>query len=275
MKGIVGLLSVAFVLGCSSSASAVSLEITGQYTGTINGSPVDATAMGHLDTTGNSLNRVEVKFNSIPSSISPYIAGNSWNSSYHGAAFLPKGGAVNLFDISGGNYVASRTVRYTPIAGYESLASDEIVLIANVSTDLISETINATQTVSGKYTGPTDLIGVKDYQMLWEQIDPTTIEMTSVVMIERANGGFLEAHITSVYTGLLAPMPTEFQTGTYRFSNQSFNNSTMSFDWDGIVTPVPEPLTILGAATATGFGAFFKHKRKLSESSDNENTKDS
>jgi hypothetical protein len=39
------------------------------------------------------------------------------------------------------------------------------------------------------------------------------------------------------------------------------------------VSSVPEPLTILGAATATGFGAFFKRKRKLSESSENENTK--
>jgi hypothetical protein len=38
---------------------------------------------------------------------------------------------------------------------------------------------------------------------------------------------------------------------------------------------VPEPLTILGAATATGFGAFFKRKRKLSESSEKDNTKTS
>ena len=38
---------------------------------------------------------------------------------------------------------------------------------------------------------------------------------------------------------------------------------------------VPEPLTILGATTAVGFGAFFKRKRKLSESLENENTKDS
>ncbi|MFM7439582.1 MAG: PEP-CTERM sorting domain-containing protein [Snowella sp.] len=38
---------------------------------------------------------------------------------------------------------------------------------------------------------------------------------------------------------------------------------------------VPEPLTILGATTAVGFGAFFKRKRKLSESSEKDNTKDS
>jgi hypothetical protein len=42
-----------------------------------------------------------------------------------------------------------------------------------------------------------------------------------------------------------------------------------------VAVKLPEPLTILGAATATGFGAFFKHKRKLSESSEEDNTKDS
>jgi hypothetical protein len=34
--------------------------------------------------------------------------------------------------------------------------------------------------------------------------------------------------------------------------------------------PVPEPLTILGSATALGFGAFFKRKLKSSESSEKE-----
>jgi hypothetical protein len=34
--------------------------------------------------------------------------------------------------------------------------------------------------------------------------------------------------------------------------------------------PVPEPLTILGTATALGFGAFFKRKLKSSESSEKE-----
>ena len=263
MNRIIGLLSVVFVLGFPSSALAVLLEITGQYTGMVNGSPIDATATGHLDTTGNSLNRLEVEFNSIPSSIHPFIAGNSWNSSYHGAAVLPKGGAVNLFDISGGNYIAGRTVRYEPIAGYESLADDELVLIANVSTDLVAGTINATQEVSGTYSGPIDLIGIKDYQMLWTQIDPTTIEITSVAMIERANGEFLEAHITSVYTGLLDQMPTKLQTGMYRFSNQSFDNNIMSFDWDGMVAPVPEPSSTLSLLALGTLGAASTLKRKL------------
>ena len=40
-----------------------------------------------------------------------------------------------------------------------------------------------------------------------------------------------------------------------------------------VAVKLPEPLTILGAATATGFGAFFKRKQKLSESSEKDKIK--
>jgi hypothetical protein len=51
------------------------------------------------------------------------------------------------------------------------------------------------------------------------------------------------------------------------FENQDTPfGSTVSNSLD--VQCVPEPLTILGSATAAGFGAFFKRKRKLSEFSE-------
>ncbi len=43
-------------------ALAIPLQITGQYTGQINGEPVSATATGHMDTTGVSLNHFELEF---------------------------------------------------------------------------------------------------------------------------------------------------------------------------------------------------------------------
>jgi hypothetical protein len=42
-----------------------------------------------------------------------------------------------------------------------------------------------------------------------------------------------------------------------------------------VATPVPEPLTILGSVAALGFGAYAERKRKLSNSSEEDNTKDS
>jgi len=41
------------------------------------------------------------------------------------------------------------------------------------------------------------------------------------------------------------------------------------------ITPVPEPLTILGSVAALGFGAYAERKRKPSESSEKDDTKDS
>ena len=63
-------------------------------------------------------------------------------------------------------------------------------------------------------------------------------------------------------------------------ANNDFERGLLEFVPGGftvlqIPRAVPEPLTILGAATATGFGAFFERKRKLSESSEKDNTKDS
>lgn len=42
------------------------------------------------------------------------------------------------------------------------------------------------------------------------------------------------------------------------------------FDTTDPIEPIPEPLTILGTATALGFGAFFKRKLKPSQSSEKE-----
>lgn len=224
-------------LSVPTSALAIPLQITGQYTGQVNGVPIIATATGQIDTTGSSLNHFEVAFQSVPSSISPFVAGNSWNSSYQPTAVLPSGGALNLFDLSGGgDYIASRTVRWS------SLPGEQIVFNAVVSTT--GGIMTATQVVNGTYSGPTDLIGVTNYQTLWTQIDPTIIEITSTATLLRANGQSFGAEITSIYSGLSTQMPTNQQAGTHTFSNQSFSNNIMSFDWRGTVAPVPVPAAV-------------------------------
>ena len=215
------------------NAVAVPLQIAGHYSGQINGSPISATASGQIDTSGASLNHFTLEFQSIPSSINPMLAAMSWNSSYHGSALLPTGGAVNLFDLSAGNYTASRTVLWP------SLPGDQLVLTANVST--ANGTMTATTNVSGTYSGPADLIGVTDYKMLWTQISPTSIEVISTATILQANGESFGAQITSVFSGLFSQMPTNQQAGTYTFSNELFNNNTLSFDWQGTIAPVPVP----------------------------------
>jgi len=240
-----------FSLGIPGQILAIPLQLEGTYIGQINGAPVEANVSGHLDTTGNTLNHFELSFITIPNNFNPFAATNSWNSSYHGVAALPisnkYGDAVNLFDLSGGNYFAGRTVRWS------SLPGEQIVLTANVTTSAGIMTANDA-TVNGTYTGPTDLIGVVDYQMLWTQIDPTTVEIISTASLLRTNGQILDANVISVYSGLSSQMPTNQQTGTYTFSNQSYRNNIMSFDWKGTVAAAPEPGTIM--LLSLGLAAF-------------------
>jgi hypothetical protein len=236
------LFALIFVLSIPSGALSIPLQIKGTYTGQVNGDPIEAIVSGDMDTTGSSLNHFELEFKSIPSSLNPFAVTNSWNSSYHGAGVLPVsnkyGDALNLFDLSGGNYFASRTV------SWPSWPGEQIVLTANVST--VGGVMTATDaTVNGTYTGPTDLIGVTDYHMLWTQIDPTTIEIVSTATLLREKELTLDAKVTSVYSGLSFQMPTNQQVGTYTFSNESYSNNIMSFDWEGTVAAVPEPGTVV------------------------------
>lgn len=71
--------------------------------------------------------------------------------------------------------------------------------------------------------------------------------------------------------------PTFDDGGSFAIAQLTLNANLVGPN-SGVATytvAVPEPLTILGSATALGLGAFFKRKRKLSEFSEKENTKDS
>lgn len=222
---------------------AIPLQIAGTYTGQINGSPIEATVSGNMDTTGAVLNHFELTFTQpIPNNFNPFAVTNSWKSSYHGAAVFPVsnnyGTAVNLFDLSGGNYIASRTVRW------DSLPGEQIVLTGDVTTSGGVMTAN-NATVNGTYSGPTDLIGVTDYEMVWTQIDLTTIKVISTAKLLRENGLTLDATVTSVYSGLSSQMPTRQQVGDHSYSNESWDGNVMEFDWRGSVAAVPEPGTLV------------------------------
>ncbi|CAG1010732.1 hypothetical protein ANAEL_04012 [Anaerolineales bacterium] len=224
-------------------ALGIPLQITGTYTGQINGSSIEATVSGNMDTTGRFLNHFELAFTQpIPSNFNPFAVTNSWNSSYHGAAVFPVsnncGTAVNLFDLSGGNYFASRTVRW------DSLPGEQIVLTGDVTTSGGVMTAN-NATVNGTYSGPTDLIGIIDYEMVWTQINFTTIELISTAKLLSASGLTLDATVTSVYSGILSQMPTRQQLGEHTYSNESWDGNVMKYDWTGTVAVVPEPGTFV------------------------------
>jgi hypothetical protein len=219
-------------LSAAQAGPIIPFSFTGQYTGQVNSVPIAASATGQLEVTGNSLNSIQIAFQSIPSSLDPLALGNSWATSYCALAVLPSGGALNLFDLSGGNFTAGRTSKWP------SLPGEQIVVGTQMSTT--GSAMTYTSTVNGTYTGPTDLVAVNGYTMLWTQLSPTSIQVTATASLLRANGQSFEVDLSTVYNGLSVQMPFSEQ-GTLTFTNESFVNNVLSFDWQGTLGPVPEP----------------------------------
>lgn len=239
---------MALILASSTLSSADSFSLTGQYTGSVNGSAIAATATGQLDVTGNGTNHVTVDFQSIPGSLNPFALGNSWSSSYCSMALLPVNGALNLFGLSGGDFTAGRTVTWP------SLPGEQIVVMTNFSTT--GNNMSYTSTVNGTYTGPTDIVNVIDYKMVWTQLSPTSIGITATAELVRANGSSFPVDLSTIYTGLSVQMPTHKEFATLTFSDMSFQNNVMAYGFQGKVSPVPEPNTLLlfgtGLVSMTG-----------------------
>ncbi|PTR08055.1 putative secreted protein with PEP-CTERM sorting signal/MYXO-CTERM domain-containing protein [Nitrosospira sp. Nsp5] len=229
-------------------------QFSGDYTGQINGVPIIATATGQTDVTGNTLSHVQVDFTSIPSNISPFALGNSWTTSNSALGVHTSGGALNLFDLSGGNYDAGR------VAMWPSLPGDQISVTTHMST--IGNMLNYTADVNGTYNGPTDLVFVTDYHWIWTQLDPTSIEVSTTASLVRANGSSFVVDLHTLYTGLSVQMPTQQQEGRVIFSNMSFSNNIMSYDWQGTLVPVSEPPTLALLSLAALIGLVFRRQRR-------------
>lgn len=232
---------------------AVPLQIVGTYSGSFNGEPISAAATGMIDTDGTSTNSFNLVFATRPANLNPVVAGNSWNSSYHASATEPRDGAQNLFAVSGGDYIASRTVRWTSTAGYTPLPDEVLQFDAVVQTDLGTGIMSAVQTVNGTYRGPTDLLGIGSYTLHWEQLADNTIVITSFSEILRQSGDPFGAEIVSTYSGpSVSTLTHRLQHGRYFYSNQSFVDETLSFEWHGFVASVPLPATGLLLSAALG-----------------------
>ncbi len=71
---------------------------------------------------------------------------------------------VNLYDLTMGNYRVLRTISY-PEYPESQLVMEAQVTATNDSVWVTNMTIN------GTYTGPTDFVSQKDYQLIWTTTD--------------------------------------------------------------------------------------------------------
>jgi len=142
---------------------------------------------------------------------------------------------MNLYDITQGNYTVHRTVSYTEHPNSRLVFDTKV---RQVKKEEWSTTID----VSGSYDGPTDVVGVDDYQLVWTT-DGKTLAETGSATLRLSSGG--REHTTWVSS--ITPNAPNFErfskggeTVRVTFSPFKLSGNTMSYDWTGTVEPTKQ-----------------------------------
>lgn len=92
--------------------------------------------------------------------------------------------------------------------------------------------------VSGTYDGPTDVVGVSEYQLTWTTDGKTLFEKGSA-MLQLSSG----RSIRSTWSSSIVPNTPHFdkfpaggETASVTFSSIKIEGNNMSYDWKGTVS---------------------------------------
>lgn len=240
-------IAVSVLALASASALAQPVQFELGFDGNINGGPLGATGSGSFDRDGMGLNTAELNFQAIPDGFSP-LAVDALLTNICPNGFVAEDGTKNLWDLGGGTYQLERVFQWVGVPG--SLITVE----AEVTFDSDEQLLTSFMTLSGTYGGPTDLIGIESYSILWlpGSVDGEVFEAGTAV-VNTASGEDLIVQFASRYTGLASNLPG-VQTGAGTFDT-SFDGDTLSVGWEGFFA-VPAPgsaVLLLTAGTAAAF----------------------
>jgi len=136
----------------------------------------------------------------------------------------------NLFDLTGGNYKVLRTVKYPELQRSELVFNADIQA---VSEDEWSTTIE----ISGRYDGPTDVVGVEGYEVVWTSDGKTLFEDGKADLILRSG-----KKVPTVWTSEIVPtrqelpqLPGDGELVKVTYSGFDIDKDTMHYEWEGTV----------------------------------------
>lgn len=263
-NSIFGLIIATSLIGLNAGqAEALQLGLNGTYTGTVNGSSINATASGEINTDGPGGN-LTATFTQIPSTFTPLAFGSSVVTVICWSSAEKSGNAQNLFDLSGGNYHLERTFNWTSIPNSTISVTGQV---SNTNNQLLQYSANFT----GTYNGPLDIIRVVDYQVKWTPFGDQVIEEGSAIM-ETSNGNLLSLEINTIYSGLSTPLLNS-QVGRFSpVATYDVNTGVFQATWEAEMRVVPEPTSIISLFSLgiLGAGATLKRKLKRSHSTEKE-----
>jgi len=136
---------------------------------------------------------------------------------------------VNLYDLTNGNYHIVRTITYPdfPDSKIETNAQVKAVRNSEWETSL---------TINGKYTGPSDVVSAKDYQINWTTDGKNILESGSVTL-ELKSGGSVRQIWSSTITPerAIEKFPQSGELINITISPFQLDGNKMSYKWEGTV----------------------------------------
>jgi hypothetical protein len=158
---------------------------------------------------------------SIPKEFHPYAVGACFITIGVGGA-TRHGQALNLWDLSRGNYSFERTMTWS------DFPDSRIGIVARVTTR--DRNFHLRADYEGRYDGPTDLSTVQLWEGIMTQAGDDVNEIGRAV-IERSNGETFEVKWNSVYRGFYRRMNVSRQHASMIADVLTFEKNEMRMKW--------------------------------------------
>lgn len=242
-----GVVLAAVLAAAAGSVSGQVLTFEVEFGGEINGQPIEASGSGSLERHGQGSNFGTIGFRELPDGFQP-LAVDALLTNVCPNGFQAKGDTDNLWDLGGGNYLIERTFQWIGYPG------SIVTSTAEVTFDQDAQHLTSTMHFSGNYAGPTDLVAIEDYSVLWlpGSTEGEVFE-AGTALVRRANDELLVVQFATRYYGLRDSLG-QAQFGIGEFAT-TFDGQTLTIDWDGYFqVPGPGALALIAPA-AIGLAA--------------------
>ena len=232
--------SVALLLASTTVAPATVLNISGSISGTINGQGFTATSAGSADT-ATGLGSATVTYSSLPYDFPVFAGFNSVLSIVCGNGCYEQAGALNLYDLTGGNYSTTRAFTYDDFPGSTVSFSGTVTCSG--------DNLSYTETWSGTYNGPQNLVGVTGYQLNFVPNGPGSVLTPGSGQLFDSSDNNYPGEWTGGITGFSGQLSTA-EVANIDWTTQQLSGNVETLAWDGVVSVVPEP----SASALVGLG---------------------
>jgi hypothetical protein len=135
----------------------------------------------------------------------------------------------NLYDLTKGNYTVLRTISYPEFAGSQITTNAQVKAAKDSEWD-------TNISINGTYNGPTDVVAVKDYQIIWTSDGKSILESGSATLELKSGGS-----VRQVWKSTITPehgiedFPQSGELITVSISQFQVNGNKMSYTWEGTV----------------------------------------